>query len=303
MRRWLLAQQSTREHPFTHAAPGRLGVDSAERRSAGRGRYVRRPRCAAAAWRSGSAIHHGGWGRRPLVAGRAEPERRYPDVLPRVGNAPVRSEHSGNHRARAAGVERLVPPSRSTAAARRTRGRGASRGVPRGHAADGWQLDPALVWQRTRAGRGQSGVRNGARRSRPALDPRSRAGSNHGSAAGSRSRGCWTLRTRTEAGEETAESRRRSRKRASCWPPSAVRSMMATRVGFRRPWHAAPIGWRTRPPAKPSLHRWACILPVSGHYEELYPLVFALEGLAGARAMVFQPPAHAIDCRVSSAVE
>ena len=94
MRQWLLAQQSTREHPFTHAAPGAWawtplsgGVPDADDTS---GALVALRRLGD----PDPQIHHGGCGRRPLVAGRAEPERGRPDVLPRVGNAAIRSEHS-----------------------------------------------------------------------------------------------------------------------------------------------------------------------------------------------------------------
>ena len=86
MRQWLLGQQSTREHPFTHAAPGAWawtplsgGVPDADDTS-------RRAPGAAAAWRSRSAHRFRGCGRRSLAAGRAEPRRRHPDVLPRVGH-------------------------------------------------------------------------------------------------------------------------------------------------------------------------------------------------------------------------
>ena len=115
MRKWLLDQQSTREHPFTHAAPGAWawtplsgGVPDADDTS-GALLALRRlgdpdPQVVAAA----------AAGVRWLI-GHPESRRRHPDVLPRVGSAAVRSQHSRDHRARTARVERLVCAVRSDA--------------------------------------------------------------------------------------------------------------------------------------------------------------------------------------------
>ena len=135
MREWLLGQQSTREHPFTHAAPGAWawtplsgGVPDADDTSG----------ALLALRRLGDpdvAGHRGSGGRRTLVARGSESRRRRSDVLPRLGHAAVRSQHARDHRARAAGVERLVPAFRSGAAAGRCEARSAAGpDVPRGHA-------------------------------------------------------------------------------------------------------------------------------------------------------------------------
>ena len=218
MREWLLRQQSTREHPFTHAAPGAWawtplsgGVPDADDTP---GALV----ALASARRAGVGDGGRRGGGRALAARRPEPRRWHADVLPRLGDAAVRSEYAGNHRPRDPRLERVASAPRSVAAARADACRCAVLvGLPRGHAASRRRLDSAVVRQRARARRGQRRVRHcagAAWRSScrwcASIRPRRCVGA-------APSPGCCARRTPTAGGAATAESRRPSRRPAWRW--------------------------------------------------------------------------------------
>ena len=127
LREWLLGQQYRVEHPYTHAAPGRLGLDRSRRRRARRRRHGRRAARARAPRRPDGRARPRA---RPqagvaLAARPAEPRRRHADVLPRLDRAAVRSQRPRSHRARAARLVRLA-----AAPAGRARRRASTRRSP-----------------------------------------------------------------------------------------------------------------------------------------------------------------------------
>ena len=155
MRRWLLGQQSTREHPFTHAAPGAWawtplsgGVPDADDTS---GALL----ALAAAWRAGSARRSPR--RRPACAG---------CWACRTATAASRRSAAGGARCRSTAARRRSPRTRCRRGAPGTRtstrrcsasvraARGASRRVPRrdasGRTAAGSRSGSATSTRRTR---------------------------------------------------------------------------------------------------------------------------------------------------------
>ena len=110
---WLLGCQHREQHPFTQAAPGGWGwsdsagtVPTPTTRPApvglGGADDLGR-RCAAAADRGRRG------GRRRLALGPAKRRRRLAHLLPRLGNAPLRSQRQRPHSPRPAGVHIWLP--------------------------------------------------------------------------------------------------------------------------------------------------------------------------------------------------
>jgi len=142
--------------PLYRRRARRLGVDQPQRRRPRRRRHARRAARAQAPPRPGPRRERRGGGRGRLAPRPSELRRRHPDLLPRLGKAPVRPELPRPHGPRDPRLDRLaVGP-------RRARDRARVR-LSRRVAAGGRILDSTLVRKSARARTDQSRLRDVAR--------------------------------------------------------------------------------------------------------------------------------------------